>query len=153
MTAAVAPAPTDRCLEIGTGSGYQAAVLAELCATVYSIEYVPELAHLAQQNLRSAGYGPPRVALRSGDGFGGWPEFAPFQVIVVTAAPVTVPEPLFEQLAVGGRLIVPVGKADAVQSLELWRRVAPGTGAGAFQQQTLMSVRFVPFVGRAQSEN
>jgi protein-L-isoaspartate(D-aspartate) O-methyltransferase len=153
MTAAVLPGPSDHCLEIGTGSGYQAAVLAELCGRVYSIEYVPELARLGEQNLRGAGYGPDRVVLRTGDGFGGWPEAAPFQVIVVTAAPEKVPEPLLEQLGPGGRLIIPVGKEDTVQSLELWRRVKPGSGADSFERQTLMPVRFVPFVGQAQSEN
>jgi protein-L-isoaspartate(D-aspartate) O-methyltransferase len=153
MTAAVAPAPTDRCLEIGTGSGYQAAILAELCGRVYSIEYVPELARFAEQNLRAAGYDAERVALRSGDGFAGWPDAAPFDVIVVTAAPEHIPAPLLAQLAVGGRLVIPVGEQHEVQSLELLRRVAPGDGEAAFQREALMPVRFVPFVGRAQSEN
>ncbi|HEX6274179.1 MAG TPA: methyltransferase domain-containing protein, partial [Polyangiaceae bacterium] len=81
MTAAVAPKATDRCLEIGTGSGYQAAILAELCARVYSIEYVPELARFAEKNLRATGYGSERVSLRTGDGYRGWPDAAPFHVV------------------------------------------------------------------------
>lgn len=153
MTAAVAPGPGDRCLEVGTGSGYQAAVLAELCERVYSIEYVPELARSAEKNLRGSGYGPERVVLRTGDGYAGWPEAAPFQVIVVTAAPERVPEPLLDQLAVGGRLVIPVGEEHEVQSLQLIKRVATGQGDAAFERTALMPVRFVPFVGRSQTEN
>lgn len=150
MTAAVAPTPTDRCLEIGTGSGYQAAVLAELCARVYSIEYLAPLAHFAEQNLRGAGYPEGRVALRTGDGYGGWPEAAPFQVIVVTAAPENVPKPLLSQLAPGGRLVIPVGPEGAVQQLELWTRIGPGDAPSAFDRRTLMAVRFVPFLGEGR---
>lgn len=147
MTEAVKPEPTDRCLEIGTGSGYQAAVLAELCAKVFSIEYIPELAELGKRQLRAAGYGPERVSLFTGDGYQGWPEEAPFQVIVVTAAPAQVPAPLKDQLAVGGRLVVPVGPDDSTQRLELWRRVQSGRGDGAFEVKELADVRFVPFLG------
>jgi protein-L-isoaspartate(D-aspartate) O-methyltransferase len=150
MTAAVAPNKSDRCLEIGTGSGYQAAVLAELCSVVYSIEYVDELARFAEANLRSTGYGSDRVVLRTGDGYRGWSEAAPFQVIVVTAAPERVPEPLLTQLAPGGRLVIPVGPTGQVQRLELHRRKAPGTGTDAFDVSVLMAVRFVPFVGEAR---
>jgi protein-L-isoaspartate(D-aspartate) O-methyltransferase len=150
MTAAVAPKATERCLEIGTGSGYQAAILAELCARVYSIEYVPELARFAEKNLRATGYGAERVALRTGDGYRGWPDAAPFHVVVVTAAPERVPAPLLEQLAPGGRLVIPVGPERAVQSLELYRRVAPGSSPSAFEKKELMAVRFVPFVGEAR---
>jgi protein-L-isoaspartate(D-aspartate) O-methyltransferase len=153
MTAAVAPQATDRCLEIGTGSGYQAAVLSELCAKVFSIEYLAPLAEFAERNLRATGYGPERVALRTGDGFVGWPEAAPFQVIVVTAAPENVPPPLLQQLAVGGRLVIPVGRQGEVQSLLLIRRTASGNAASAFERRELMAVRFVPFVGRAQERN
>jgi protein-L-isoaspartate(D-aspartate) O-methyltransferase len=152
MTASVAPKKTDRCLEIGTGSGYQAAILAELCQKVWSIEYVPELARFAETNLRAAGYGPDRVALRAGDGYRGWPEFAPFEVIVVTAAPEKVPAPLLEQLALGGRLVIPVGREHETQRLELYRRTAPGNSPGAFETKMLMAVRFVPFVGEAREK-
>ena len=150
MTAAVAPKATDRCLEIGTGSGYQAAILAELCARVYSIEYVPELARFAEKNLRATGYGPDRIALRTGDGYRGWPDAAPFEVIVVTAAPDHVPAALLDELAPGGRLVIPVGPEHGVQRLELHRRVAPGTSPNAFERNVLMAVRFVPFVGEAR---
>jgi len=149
MTQAVAPGAQDRCLEIGTGSGYQAAVLAELCAVVFSIEYVPELADFARRNLRAAGYGDDRVKLRVGDGYQGWPEQSPFQVIVVTAAPSRVPQPLLDQLAVGGRLIAPVGPQDDAQWLELWSRQERGFGPKALAREQLLPVRFVPFLGRA----
>ncbi|MFO0564974.1 MAG: protein-L-isoaspartate(D-aspartate) O-methyltransferase [Polyangiaceae bacterium] len=149
MTEAVAPQAADRCLEIGTGSGYQAAVLAELCAKVFSIEYLPELAELGKRQLRAQGYGPDRVELFTGDGYQGWPEAAPFQVIVVTAAPSRVPAPLLDQLAVGGRLIAPVGPDSGPQRLELWRRVESGRGEGAFVHEELADVRFVPFLGEA----
>jgi protein-L-isoaspartate(D-aspartate) O-methyltransferase len=150
MTAAVAPKPSDRCLEIGTGSGYQAAVLAELCAKVFSIEYLAPLAAFAEKNLRATGYGKDRVLLRTGDGFGGWPDAAPFDVVVVTAAPEHVPAPLVDQLAVGGRLVIPVGPEHEVQSLMLITRKRPGKDPDAFERRELMAVRFVPFVGRAK---
>jgi protein-L-isoaspartate(D-aspartate) O-methyltransferase len=148
MTEAVAPTPSDRCLEIGTGSGYQAAVLAELCHEVYSIEYIPELAEQAKQNLRAAGYGADRVHLRTGDGYKGWPEAAPFQAIVVTAAPERVPQPLRDQLAIDGRMVVPVGPTGGVQELELWTRTRGGRGDDAFDVKKLADVSFVPFLGR-----
>jgi protein-L-isoaspartate(D-aspartate) O-methyltransferase len=147
MTAAVRPSASDRCLEIGTGSGYQAAVLAELCQEVYSIEYLAPLARFGEKNLRSTGYGRDRVKLRTGDGYVGWAEASPFEVIVVTAAPEQVPRPLLEQLAVGGRLIIPVGPEHEVQRLELYERKAPGSGEDAFDRNILMAVRFVPFQG------
>ena len=150
MTELVDPKPSDRCLEIGTGSGYQAAVLAELCARVYSIEYLAPLARSAERNLRGSGYGPDRVELRTGDGYRGWPEAAPFQVIVVTAAPEHVPQPLKDQLASGGRMVIPVGSQSGGQDLELWRRLKPGSGEGAFEVKKMMDVRFVPFLGEGR---
>ncbi|HEX6274510.1 MAG TPA: hypothetical protein VFZ53_15815, partial [Polyangiaceae bacterium] len=116
----------------------------------YSIEYVPELARFAEKNLRATGYGSERVSLRTGDGYRGWPDAAPFHVVVVTAAPEHVPAPLLEQLAPGGRLVIPVGPEGAVQRLELYRRIAAGAAPNAFEKKELMAVRFVPFVGEAR---
>ncbi|MFC1642861.1 protein-L-isoaspartate(D-aspartate) O-methyltransferase [Myxococcota bacterium] len=152
MTAAVAPKPTDKCLEVGTGSGYQAAVLAELCAHTYSIEYLPEVAKLGAANLRRCGYGPNRISLRVGDGYQGWSDQAPFEVVVVTAAPERVPEPLLDQLAVAGRLVIPVGRQRLAQELELWTRLGPGKGKQALRRQHLLDVVFVPMLGQAQQE-
>lgn len=149
MTQAAAPKSSDACLEVGTGSGYQAAVLAEICRKVYSIEYLPEVARFGAKNLRDAGYGAARVQLRVGDGYAGWPEHAPFDVIIVTAAPQRVPQPLLDQLREGGRLVIPVGPEDRAQELELWVRRASGSGPDAFDNKTLMGVRFVPFLGDA----
>ncbi|GMV13090.1 MAG: protein-L-isoaspartate(D-aspartate) O-methyltransferase [Polyangiaceae bacterium] len=147
MTQAVAPKPTDNCLEIGTGSGYQAAVLAELCRRTWSIEYLPELADQAKKTLRALGYDDDRVRLRTGDGYVGWPEAEPFDVVVVTAAPEKVPQPLLDQLAVGGRLVIPVGPHAEAQALERWTRRAAGKGPNAFDRERLLDVRFVPFLG------
>jgi protein-L-isoaspartate(D-aspartate) O-methyltransferase len=147
MTEAVKPAASSKCLEIGTGSGYQAAVLAELCKKTFSIEYFDEVARFGEEHLRALGYGPDRIALRVGDGYVGWPEEAPFDAIVVTAAPEKVPQPLLDQLALNGRLVIPVGEQHRVQMLELWTRVAEGSGESAFKREALIAVRFVPFVG------
>lgn len=149
MTEAARPRREDKCLEIGTGSGYQAAVLAELCGRVFSIEYLAPLAKQAERTLRSLGYGPERILLRTGDGYVGWPEAAPFQVVIVTAAPEHVPQPLLDQLALGGRLVIPVGPRDEAQQLERHLRVAPGKSASSVEKTTLMAVRFVPFLGEA----
>jgi len=141
MSQALALSPGERVLEIGTGSGYQAAVLAELGAEVYSIELVPELAERARRDLDRLGY--QRVVTRQGDGYRGWPEHAPFDAIVVTAAPESVPEALIAQLAVGGRMVVPVGKW--TQDLVLLRKQAEGVS-----REVLMPVRFVPMVGESE---
>lgn len=148
MTNAVRPRRNERCLEIGTGSGYQTAVLAELCERVYSIELLSELARAAEVTLRAEGYGKDRVELRTGDGFQGWPEQAPFHVIVVTAAAREVPAPLAEQLAVGGRLTIPLGEGGAPQRVMLFRREKPGPfGApGVVAASELVLGRFVPLV-------
>ncbi|MCP9465530.1 MAG: protein-L-isoaspartate(D-aspartate) O-methyltransferase [Nitrospira sp.] len=128
---------TDKVLEIGTGSGYQAAVLAELVDRVFSVELLEPLARQAERTLAELGY--TNVRVRVGDGHEGWPEEAPFDAIIVTAAPETVPQPLLDQLAIGGRLIIPVGKD--LQRLELYRRTENG-----YERKTLTLVRFVPLV-------
>ncbi len=132
----------ERVLEIGTGSGYQAAVLGELAREVYSIEIVSELGERAKTDLARLGHA--NVHVRVGDGYRGWPEHAPFDAIIVTAAPGHVPQPLVDQLAVGGRLILPVG--DFEQSLLRIERRADG-----LHQETLIGVRFVPMRGEAET--
>lgn len=134
--------PGDKALEIGTGSGYQAAVLAELGATVYSIEVIEPLGREARRVLTELGYGE-RVRTRIGDGYRGWPEDAPFDAIVITAAPPTIPEPLKQQLAVGGKLVVPVG--ESTQQLVVLTRTREG-----FERTRSVLVRFVPMTGEAQ---
>jgi protein-L-isoaspartate(D-aspartate) O-methyltransferase len=124
-----------RVLEVGTGSGYQAAVLAEIARDVYTIEIVEALATGATRTLRRLGYGAVRV--RHGDGYRGWKEAAPFDAIIVTAAPPTVPPALLDQLAPGGRLVIPVGDED--QELQVHRRTADG-----FEVTRHFPVRFVP---------
>ena len=129
-----------RVLEIGTGSGYQAAVLAELGAEVFSIELLPEIGARAAANLNETGY--QAIRLRVGDGYQGWPDEAPFDRVVVTAAPPDIPEALLEQLGDGGRLIAPVGPAGGHQRL----RVAVRTGDGEIEIQDHGQVAFVPMV-------
>ncbi len=141
MTDALRLDPGDRVLEIGTGSGYQAAVLAELAAKVYSIEIVPALAERARDTLTALGYA--NVDVRLGDGYAGWPDEAPFDAIIVTAAPDHVPQPLIEQLAPGGRMIIPVGQDR--QSLTLITRTAEGV-----TQERMLRVLFVPMTGEAE---
>jgi protein-L-isoaspartate(D-aspartate) O-methyltransferase len=138
MTELIEPQPTDRVLEVGTGSGYQAAVLAELVARVYTIEIVPPLAERAAEVLRSLGYA--NVEVRIGDGYLGWPEAAPFDAIVVTAAPDHMPQPLVDQLAPGGRLVAPIGSRFGIQRLQLLRKDAQGRAV----TRSVLDVRFVP---------
>jgi protein-L-isoaspartate(D-aspartate) O-methyltransferase len=142
MTEAAQVAPGERVLEVGTGSGYQAAVLAEMGADVYSIEIVEPLAKRTHALLARLGYRD--LHLRIGDGYRGWPEAAPFHAIIVTAAPDQVPQPLIDQLAVGGRLVIPVGEAGD-QQLKVISR-----GPGGTTTETLFDVRFVPMTGEAQ---
>jgi protein-L-isoaspartate(D-aspartate) O-methyltransferase len=138
MTAAVNPNKNKRVLEVGTGSGYQAAVLAEIVKEVYTIEIVPELAKETALKLKQRGYS--NIYCRSGDGYNGWPEKAPFDIIVVTAAAEDIPGPLISQLAENGRLIIPVGSASGIQELKLVTRKN-----GTLQTKKLLLVRFVPF--------
>ena len=141
MTELLDPEPDDVVLEVGTGSGYQAAVLAALVKQVYSIEIIPELAETARRALESNGYSNVRVF--SGDGFRGLPDHAPFDGILVTAAPEEIPGPLIDQLKVGGRLVIPVGRMDQ------WLRVLERTQEGV-ETRSLFEVRFVPMTGEAQ---
>ncbi|HEY8520047.1 MAG TPA: protein-L-isoaspartate(D-aspartate) O-methyltransferase [Gammaproteobacteria bacterium] len=126
-------------LEIGTGSGYQAAVLAELAAHVYTIEIVEPLGRRAAETLERLGY--DNVTVRIGDGYAGWPERAPFDAIVVTAAPEDVPPPLLEQLRPGGRLVIPVGESRAGQMLQVLTK----TATGEIERTDVLPVAFVPF--------
>jgi protein-L-isoaspartate(D-aspartate) O-methyltransferase len=145
MTAALAPRAGDKILEIGTGSGYQAAVLAELGAEVFTIELIPELGEHARAALAAEGYG--RVRVRIGDGYQGWPEHAPFDAIIVTCAPEAVPPALVEQLRDGGRMIVPVGPVHGPQRLVILRK-----SGGQIHAEDDLPVRFVPMVRPVTSE-
>jgi len=131
--------PGDRVLEVGTGSGYQAAILAELTDQVFTIEILPELARTAAVRLKELGYG--QVKVKAGDGYRGWPEAAPFDVILVTAAAPKVPAPLAEQLREGGRLVIPLGEAGEAQTLVRFRRTE-----GKLKEEAQLPVRFVPLV-------
>jgi protein-L-isoaspartate(D-aspartate) O-methyltransferase len=142
MTELLRLRPGDKVLEIGTGSGYQAAVLAEITKPVYSIEIVDSLARSAAERLKALGY--TTVEVRSGDGYRGWPEVAPFNAIIVTAAPDHVPQPLLDQLAPGGRLVLPVGE----ESQEL-RRITKRQD-GTLADEEIIPVRFVPMTGEAE---
>ena len=145
MTEALQLEGNERVLEVGTGSGYQTAILCELlplASTVRTIEIVPDLSWRAQRTLKELGY--ENVEFRVADGSTGWPEAAPFDAILVAVAPEEVPRPLLEQLAPGGRLVIPVGPDPDHQELQLWRKV-PGTAA--FDREVLMHVRFVPLTG------
>jgi protein-L-isoaspartate(D-aspartate) O-methyltransferase len=137
MTEALALPSDARVLEIGTGSGYQTAVLAEVAREVYSIEVVPEHAARATALLRELGY--DNVTIRTGDGYNGWPEAAPFDGILVAAAPDHVPQPLIDQLQIGRRIVVPIGRGD--QDLLVLTRTETGV-----REEQRLAVRFVPFV-------
>ena len=141
MTESLAPESGDRILEIGTGSGYQAAVLAEIVDTVFTIEIVPELAERSAALLDTLGYG--NILVRCGDGYDGWPDEAPFDGIIVTAAAPAIPAPLVEQLAVGGRIVIPVG--GTFQELEV--HVKRETG---LELLFTLPVRFVPMTGKVR---
>ena len=141
MSEAAALSGGERVLEVGTGSGYQAAVLSALAAEVYTIELEPELAARAKRDLERLGC--TNVHTRTGDGYRGWPDAAPFDAILVTAAPEQVPPPLLEQLKIGGRLVIPVG---ASHDQELWLYTKSERGV---ERRHLMPVRFVPLRGEA----
>jgi protein-L-isoaspartate(D-aspartate) O-methyltransferase len=141
MTEALGLRGGERVLEVGTGSGYQAAVLAEIAAQVYSIEIVEPLAAEAKERLRRLGVS--NVEVRAGDGYAGWPEAAPFDAVIVTAAAPRIPEPLKQQLEDGGRLIIPVG--EGVQELVVVTR----RGAN-FEERSVLPVRFVPMTGQVR---
>jgi protein-L-isoaspartate(D-aspartate) O-methyltransferase len=141
MTQALDLHGTERVLEIGTGSGYQAAVLAEIVPEVYTIEILPELTEQAKSVLGKLGY--RNIHFRVGDGYEGWPEYAPFDRIIVTAAPEDVPQPLIDQLKEGGRMVIPVGHVD--QTLVVVQKDKLG-----ISRHSTIAVRFVPMTGKAQ---
>jgi protein-L-isoaspartate(D-aspartate) O-methyltransferase len=142
MTELAKPAPGDRALEVGTGSGYQAAVLSRLVARLFSVELLDVLAQSAAATLQRLGYS--NVTVRNGDGYQGWSEEAPFDIILVTAAPEEVPAALVAQLKPGGRMIVPVGPPHDVQDLRLLVKDA----SGRVTTRSVIPVRFVPLVKR-----
>ena len=129
---------SDKVLEIGTGSGYQAAILGELCDSIYTIEIVEPLGKRAANLLNTLGY--ENIKVKIGDGYKGWPEHAPFDAIIVTCSPTQVPQPLQEQLAEGGRMVIPVGKRDEQELVLLTKQ------EGKLQQNHIIPVRFVPMV-------
>ncbi|MBV8200881.1 MAG: protein-L-isoaspartate(D-aspartate) O-methyltransferase [Acidobacteria bacterium] len=142
MTALLELPPRSKVLEVGTGSGYQAAVLSRVAGQVYSIEIVPELGARARETLSRLGYA--NVEVRVGDGYRGWPEAAPFDGILLTAAPQAVPPPLVAQLKPGGRMVLPVGGFD--QDLIVLTKNPDGT----VKQEKVLPVRFVPMTGEAE---
>ena len=146
MTELLNTSPGDSVLEIGTGSGYQAAVLSRLVKQVYSIEILPALAESARNRLRELGFA--NVAVRTGDGYLGWPELAPFDGILVTAAPLEIPSALVAQLKRGGRMVLPVGPTSDDQELLVIEKSAT---SDSITQRTVIPVRFVPMVHRADS--
>jgi protein-L-isoaspartate(D-aspartate) O-methyltransferase len=134
---------SDRVLEIGTGSGYQTAILSELASHVYSIEIIPELAEVAKLVLHKLGY--KNIEIKTGDGYEGWPDHAPYDAIIVTAAPEHIPEPLLKQLKLGGRMVIPVG-LEKQQMITITK-----TKNGLLKEKTA-DVRFVPMTGTAQEK-
>jgi protein-L-isoaspartate(D-aspartate) O-methyltransferase len=144
MTEELQPQPADRVLEIGTGSGYQAAILAELVGEVYSIEIIEPLARTAEATLQRLGY--KNVHVKVGDGYRGWAEHAPFDAVIVTCAPDHVPQPLVDQLKEAGRIIIPVGP-QGDQDLYLLEKQN-----GALKQRSVTPVRFVPMTGEAEKK-
>jgi protein-L-isoaspartate(D-aspartate) O-methyltransferase len=139
MSELIKPYPDMRVLEIGTGSEYQAAVLAEIVKEVYTIEIFEGLGKRAAMDLKNIGY--QNINVRIGDGYKGWPEEAPFDAIIVTAAPEEIPQPLIDQLKEGGRMIIPVGQEGKIQQLILGEK-----RNGKFRTRYLSSVQFVPFL-------
>ncbi len=146
MTERLDPQPGEKVLEIGTGSGYQAAILSLLVKEVYSIEIVEELAASAEKVLSELNY--DNVHVKAGDGYQGWPDKAPFDAIIVTCAPDHIPGPLIEQLKEGGRMMIPVGEESAVQELYLLEK-----RDGKVEKKSVLPVRFVPMTGEAREED
>jgi protein-L-isoaspartate(D-aspartate) O-methyltransferase len=144
MTEELRLQPTDRVLEIGTGSGYQAAILAELAAEVYSIEIIEPLGRAAEATLQRLGY--KNVQVKIGDGYKGWPEHAPFDAVIVTCAPEHIPPALVDQTKEGGRIIIPVGPAGD-QEMYLFEK-----HNGELQKKSVTPVRFVPMTGEAEKK-
>jgi protein-L-isoaspartate(D-aspartate) O-methyltransferase len=139
MTESLCLKGSERVLEVGTGSGYQAAILSSLAAEIHTIEYIPELAALARATLLE--FGAINITVHTGDGSKGLPDFAPFDAILVAAAAPSVPQPLLDQLTPGGRLVIPIGK-QGYQKLELWTRKGDG-----FEEKGILPVSFVPLRG------
>ena len=145
MTELLEPQPDDVVLEVGTGSGYQAAVLAHLVKHVYTIEILQALADSARQRLEKLGY--DNVTVRCGDGYQGWPEHAPFDAIIVTCAPEEIPQPLQDQLGEAARMVIPVGPEAGIQHLYLLEK-----RHGELTRTAVLPVRFVPMTGEAQQQ-
>ena len=142
MTEALRLQPHERVLEIGTGSGYQAAVLSKVVDKVFSMEIIEPLAERAKETLSKLGY--TNVTVSAGDGYRGWPDEAPFDAVILTAAPEHIPQPLLDQLSIGGQLILPLGKR--VQKLMLLKRTQDG-----WLKEELLPVAFVPMTGEAEN--
>ena len=139
MTELIKPQKGQKILEVGTGSGYQAAVLAEIVDSVYSIEILPELAESAERRLKQMGY--RNINVRCGDGYAGWPEASPFDAILVTAAAEEIPQPLIEQLKDGGVMVIPVGPMMSIQALTVIKKQGRD-----IKKETVLPVRFVPLI-------
>ncbi len=139
MTESINPQKDQKILEVGTGSGYQAAVLAEIVDSVYTIEILPELAETASERLKQLGY--RNIKVRCGDGYAGWEEAAPFDAIIVTAAAEDIPQPLIEQLKDGGIIVIPVGSMMSIQALTIVKK-----HGNDLEKKTVLPVRFVPLI-------